>query len=51
MITDGTNSFVAFLYVDGLIQLITGDALGGTDAWFNYSETPAQVHGVEMGQH
>ena len=29
MITDGTNSFVAFLYADDLIQWTTGDASGG----------------------
>ena len=29
MITDGTNSFVVFLYADGLIQWTTGDASGG----------------------
>jgi len=31
MITDGTNSFVAFLYADGLIQWTTGDASGGSN--------------------
>ena len=39
MITDGTNSFVAFLYADGLIQWTTGDASGGSNG---FGGTPAQ---------
>ena len=40
MITDGTNSFVAFLYADGLIQWTTGDASGGSNG---FGGTEAQV--------
>ena len=29
--SDGTYSFVSFLYADGLIQWTTGDASGGTN--------------------
>ena len=31
LISDGTYSFVSFLYADGLIQWTTGDASGGTN--------------------
>lgn len=37
--SDGTYSFVSFLYADGLIQWTTGDASGGTDG---LGGTPAQ---------
>ena len=39
MVTDGTHSFVIFLYADGLIQWTTGDASGGTGG---LGGTPAQ---------
>ena len=37
--SDGTYSFVSFLYADGLIQWTTGDASGGTNG---LGGTPAQ---------
>ena len=40
MATDGTLSFVIFLYADGLIQWTTGDASEGIDG---LGGTPAQV--------
>lgn len=39
LISDGTFSFVSFLYADGLIQWTTGDASGGTNG---LGGTPAQ---------
>lgn len=39
LISDGTYSFVSFLYADGLIQWTTGDASGGTNG---LGGTPAQ---------
>ena len=40
MATDGTHSFVIFLYANGLIQWTTGDASGGSGG---LGGTPAQV--------
>ena len=40
MVTDGTISFVIFLYADGGIQWTTGDASDGVDG---FGGTPAQV--------
>ena len=39
LISDGTYSFVSFLYADGLIQWTTGDASGGVNG---LGGTPAQ---------
>jgi hypothetical protein len=39
LMSDGTYSFVSFLYADGLIQWTTGDASGGTNG---LGGTPAQ---------
>ena len=39
LISDGTSSFVSFLYADGLIQWTTGDASGGVNG---LGGTPAQ---------
>ena len=43
--TDGTVSYVKFLYADGEIQWTTGDASGGVDG---FGGTPAQV-GFDAG--
>ena len=40
LITDGHQSFVMFLYADGLIQWTTGDSSGGIGG---LGGTPAQV--------
>ncbi len=45
LMTDGTVSYVKFLYADGEIQWTTGDASGGTDG---FGGTPAQV-GFDAG--
>ena len=40
LVTDETQSFVMFLYADGLIQWTTGDSSGGSNGM---GGTPAQV--------
>ena len=40
LVTDGSQSFVMFLYADGLIQWTTGDSSGGNNG---VGGTPAQV--------
>ena len=45
LITDGTFSFVTYLYADGLIQWTTGDASGGIDG---FGSSPAQC-GFDAG--
>ena len=45
LVTDGTLSFVLFLYADGEIQWTTGDASGGSGG---FGGTPAQV-GFDAG--
>ena len=46
MATDGTHSFVIFLYADGLIQWTASDAAGGTGGLFG--TIPARA-GVNAG--